>query len=115
METSGFVFLFIFEIIIMVPLYLNYIVSCTCRDNFTNTVPVSYVCPYGGNLIYNNKYCSGPTAAIDPTTKLVLIVTLNTIIIYVQKVNTLHQLFVQTDIRERVQGTVCIVRINNIY
>ena len=69
METSGFVFLFIFVIIIMVHLYLNYIVSCSCRDNFTNSVPVSYVCPYGGNLIYNNKYCSEQTAPIDPTTK----------------------------------------------
>ena len=58
-----------FVIIIMVHLYLNYIVSCTCRDNFTNTVPVSYVCPYGGNLIYNNKYCSEQTAPIDVTTK----------------------------------------------
>ena len=69
METSGFVFSFMFVIIIMVHLYLNYIVSCSCRDNFTHSVPVSYVCPYGGNLIYNNNYCSEQTAPIDVTTK----------------------------------------------
>jgi len=82
---------------------LNYFVSCTCTDYFTNTIEASYVCLSGGNLIINNTYCSAQTAPIDKTTNTCPNDYTKKDKKCVKDAYHIHLLFVQTDIGKRKQ------------